>query len=1017
MNTRHQKHINSEATPQHINILHQNIQSLRKKIPDIEVFLENRNKHKISTDSASSKEHHFKESEVNSIDLLCFSEHWLTEDNLNAINLTNYKKISSFSRTTYTHGGVSIFASDKITNIKCREDINKVSIEKHIELAGIEINLSKNKRENAIVIVLYRSTSGDIAIFFRNLEYILGKLATEQKQIILVGDFNITFNTKSNHREKLVNLCSAYNLSFAINEPTRVDPHHFTENTIDNIATNIPLIAYSTKVINNCISDHFAQILTYKVSTHFNTHIHKKITRKKFSETNITKFRSELNKINWTSVYESQCPNTKYEQFETRFLKCFNECFPDRTIKVKRKFVNHSWITSGIRTSSKNLKCLYYLNRHFKTPFTMSLYKMYKNRYEKVLKAAKKQEINRSIKDSDNKTKKIWQIINQHTNKSSKINNNHAGIHLKINENKITEQQEISDAFNYHFATSVKNATNHLIADTGATTEYLRKTNNAPINSVILNHTSEEEIKNIVSKMKNLKSSGLDQVPVTVIKKCIDIIAPTLTHIFNASIHKAIFPDKLKISKIIPLFKKGDTLDINNYRPISLLSVFSKIFEKIIFVRLTSFLEKECLLSNNQNGFRKYRSTINTIDNFINKVSNGFEYNAYQIGIFCDLSKAFDAIDHKLLLSKLHYYGIRGQSYHLIKSYITGRTQHVQLKSFTELNQEKIYLSKALNVQCGVPQGSILGPLLFILYINDLASMFNNNIELFADDTSIYIQNKDHDQLLKDSEGKLSKISKWFQTNKLLLNTKKTHFIEFSTSTKKRVLNNNLNKIKTAIGNIEINKVMSTNFLGIEIDELLNWHIHCDTLAKKLSSACFALKTIKSITDVKTAKIAYYANFESVMRYGIEIWGNSTKDKIIFKIQKRAIRIILGLKQDKSTYIKPHCKPHFIKHKILTFYSLYIYQSVIHIKKNIHNQTTNSNIHSHNTRQANDIYTTFHKRTLTQHNSNYINSKLYNKLPATLKNITSITCFKNKLKEFLSNKAYYSIEEYLIDKH
>lgn len=487
-------------------------------------------------------------------------------------------------------------------------------------------------------------------------------------------------------------------------------------------------------------------------------------------------------------------------------------------------------------------------------------------------------------------------------------------------------------------------------------------------------------------------------------------IAEPISDIYNACISTGIFPDKLKIAKIIPLFKKDSKKTMGNYRPISLLPSISKIFEKIMFRNISQYLEKHEILSNNQNGFRKGRSTSSTIHNCIQKITDALDKKDHLLGVFCDLSKAFDCVDHTILLMKLDHYGIRGTSLQFMESYISKRTQVTQISSMKN-NVESVYISSTKEISCGVPQGSILGPLLFSIYINDLPFLIENT-ELFADDTSLIIRESSLSKLSIKADSSIVMLNEWFRSNKLLLNSGKSNFIQFHSLQNSKTVDR-IDHIENVIDGTRLLPVKHMKFLGLLLDENLNWSEHCASLLSKLNSACFAIRTIKCLTNIQTAKLIYYSNFESHLRYGIEFWGHSPGARKIFSIQKRAIRFLCGLKS--HDFIQPHCQEHFRKQKILTLFSLYILESLTLIKKNLNSHIHNHNVHSHFTRHNNNLHVQQHRMKLTQYNSMHINIKFYNKLPPKIKKINNMKAFRQEVKVFLIDKAYYSINDFLED--
>lgn len=283
--------------------------------------------------------------------------------------------------------------------------------------------------------------------------------------------------------------------------------------------------------------------------------------------------------------------------------------------------------------------------------------------------------------------------------------------------------------------------------------------------------TSAEEIIKIVSNLENKQSSGFDDIPVSIVKASVEHIAELISRIINNSFTSGVVPDNLKIAKVCPIFKNGEKDLFTNYRPISILPSFSKIFEKAAFNRLSSYLESKCMLVNNQYGFRRQHSTYMAIMDMYDKISAASDRNEFSIGIFIDLSKAFDTLDHVILIKKLEYYGLRGVTLKWFQNYLLNRQQYVFLNESS---------SSLRVINCGVPQGSVLGPLLFILYINDIVNCSNIlKFILFADDTNIFHSDTNVFQLMTTINCELLKLSKWFKANKLSLNVKKTNYILF----------------------------------------------------------------------------------------------------------------------------------------------------------------------------------------------------------------------------------------------
>ena len=331
--------------------------------------------------------------------------------------------------------------------------------------------------------------------------------------------------------------------------------------------------------------------------------------------------------------------------------------------------------------------------------------------------------------------------------------------------------------------------------------------------SVFLDPASDDEVLNEITQFNVNKSSGHGDISPKVIKAIYSYIVKPLTQIFNLSFLTGKLPDALKIALETPVYKANDKHTFSNYRPISVLPCFSKILEKLMYKRAVRFINKHDLLSRYQCGFRAGHSTQQVAIELIEKITQAIERNEFTLGIFSDLSKAFDTVNHDILLDKLECYGFRGIVIEWFRNYSTNSKQTVNYRSVK---------SKSSIITCGVPQGSILGLLLFLIYVNDISESSNLlSFLLFADDPILFISDKDIKKLCDNADREICKVANWLAVNKLSLNVKKTHFVIFRAKNKKLT-----NNISINIGNQNIEQVNSTNFLGLNIDQDLSWKHH-----------------------------------------------------------------------------------------------------------------------------------------------------------------------------------------------
>lgn len=360
-----------------------------------------------------------------------------------------------------------------------------------------------------------------------------------------------------------------------------------------------------------------------------------------------------------------------------------------------------------------------------------------------------------------------------------------------------------------------------------------------------INPTTPEEVSDIISKMKNGKSSGPNSIPITILKLVKKEILEPLAHLINLSFSTGSFPSHFKTAKVIPIFKSNSRLSCSDYRPISLLSNINKIIETLMKKRLYTFLHQNNCFYPLQFGFRLNTSTNDALVSIIDNIQSELDKGNFSCGVFIDLKKGFDTVDHKILLDKLKYYGVRGLSNTWFHSYLTYRKQYVCIGSSK---------SSLKQINYGVPQGSVLGPLLFVIYINDLnRSIKSSTVYHFADDTSLIYSEKSFKKLTQKMNHDLTCLSQWLRANKLSLNVSKTELLIFSPP---GFTPNGKYKIKIDGQSLIESKYI--RYLGILIDKHLKFSEHTNHLHLKLNGSIGVLSKLRYKLPPKLLKVVYH---------------------------------------------------------------------------------------------------------------------------------------------------------------
>lgn len=600
-----------------------------------------------------------------------------------------------------------------------------------------------------------------------------------------------------------------------------------------------------------------------------------------------------------------------------------------------------------------------------------------------MLVQSKRKYFDNRINKSQNKSKTTWNIVNE--------------IKGKKKTSRVTicggDKEIIANSYNNY----ITNAPCNLIK---CLENIPFSCNITPLsNSMQIEEVNCTELKSIVSKLNNTYSSGSDEISVNLMKHVVDVMVDPLCHIINNSLRFGVFPESLKLALVIPVYKKGDLDNFENFRPISLLPAFSKVFETVMSCRLVQFMVKHNLLNNIQHGYQKGRSTTTAIYQFTLTILNVVEEGGIPLGLFLDLSKAYDTVDHEILLKKLELYGCRGTAQEWMRSYLTNRKQKTVLEDAGHRVESKVN-----TVTSGIPQGSVLGPILFIIYINDItdinADMENCYLTNYADDTNLLVTGKDFSIVEDRVQNSMAVIDQWFRKNKLILNNSKTNVMVFKTNRSNLYTPHSLN-----IGSQPVEIGESTKFLGMTLDSTLSWDLHIEQLVNRLNSVSYSLRVISKYVNMGAKKVVYYANFESLIRYGIILYGGSRDMDRIFVSQKRALRTIL--------YLKPRetCRGQFKHCGLLTVTAIYVQECVLFFYKNKHLFRDNEPQKCYSVRNTNYVYPR-HRLTMIEKGAHYSCVKLFNSLPQKIKTLNTYNEFKHRIYKLLLNLEPYDLREY-----
>ena len=647
---------------------------------------------------------------------------------------------------------------------------------------------------------------------------------------------------------------------------------------------------------------------------------------------------------------------------------------------------------AGLLISRKNKLSLLKTSLTDPSMENISKYKNYRNAFNKILRASKTAHYNQQLKQNAKNPKKLWETLKEvttGTKSNTKIEK------IVVNNATICETQTMANEFNKFFANAGKNIANSINPTTNDPMDYMPNVNCDPLEFTPM---TQSKLIQIVENMAPKNSNDINGINTKMIKFLIFEIDKPLLHLFNLSISTAKFPTKLKTSRTVPIFKTGDPNSCDNYRPISLLSAISKILEKYIANSLVDHLEHNKLLYEHQYGFQKGKSTVHNLLHLTNFVAKELNKKNFVVGIFLDLKKAFDVVPHDLLIKKLKRFGISEMALKWFISYLDGRTQKVEIDGL---------LSDELPILISVLQGSILGPILFLCYINDIYLTTDLFTLLFADDTAGLMADNNIHNLIQKVNIEVKKLANWFRANRMAVNVSKTKYIIFKPKGMTIKLDDNeginfddndtglpfdptkITRLDRIHSDSDIASNRTYKLLGLHLDEHLSFDYHCSTISSKIAQSNFIINRAKNFLPLSALKTLYFALVHPHLLYCLPIYGCTSAKNIskIEKAQKKSIRII-----SKAKSIS-HTAPLFEALRIMPFKTLLTYTQSLLIHSIYHKYcphslhdiwTTNNNRqdadNDHDLRNGQDLYIELAKTEQTKRLPYFALPKIWNEM-------------------------------------
>ena len=807
---------------------HINIHSLYPKIDEVQFLLCNSN-----------------------LDILCLSETWLDQSLAQELHINGYSLIRK-DRNRHG-GGVAIYIKNGLDYCH-RPELNS----EIVESVWIEIKVAKG--HPLLVCCMYRPPSATSEYFNEVLDEI-ERATSEDKEIMLLGDLNYNYKIDENLSNNPIHYIeNLFLLSQMIDKPTRVTTSSST--LIDVILSSVPnkhLISDTAKI---SLSDHYLIYTCVDIS--IENKGHKTIQFRDYKKFDINSFKEELKtSAILVSLPISNDVNHEWTRWKTEFLRICDKHAP---IKVSRVRSRHNpWMTHDI------IKLIYkrdYIHEKAVQGSDQQLFNTYReirNLVNTKIEEAKREYFNKVASDYKKDPKKTWKEINKVAS-----GNKH--------DSEIPSSMDCNELNEYFVSIGKK------VAETLPTKNELPWLNPECMYRFLFKSVASADVlKHLLSlgEESNLDILGIDSKLLYI---GATILEPYLTNLINMSIATSYIPDDWKIARVTPIYKgKGCIKNKTNYRPISVICHIAKVIEREVQIQFIEYLTSHELISPDQFAFLKFHSTQTCLHRIIDDWYEAINEQEL-IGVtFLDIQKCFDTIDHTILFKKLHRYGVCDKELEWFKNYLSHRKQAVYCNN---------NLSSFLPVDVGVPQGSILGPILFLVFINDLSQHVKlGSCNMYADDVSLYVTGKTTKEVKEGLQGIINDVYKWYIANKLSINIAKSNTMLVGT---KQNVSKSQEVLNACINDEQLEQVSSARYLGIHIDDTLSWNSQVQSICKSVSFKLSKLKRLNKFVSSDLLNTIYLTSIQPTLDYGCTVWGTcsqANKDMIMW-LRKRAARIV-----------------------------------------------------------------------------------------------------------------------------